>query len=257
MAATTVASAGNDDLLAQVRDKITDGSLALSDLLDLVQVPTEAPSLPAKVASAKEITKAQRDAMARVPKVYGSVVPTEPRALEPGEVRDLIDERGTLDEVKKMTETRIADITLTVHNHLDAVYEDFITEQRLERTRKVAAAGGDEQSVPPVQMADRDPKGHYVTAGTAEVEDRDKVFSREVRHGAPSLNVAALKALDTGEPDALLTHEEFLSMTTQTRVFDESKVMLALRKNPALIKAIAAATTPGGDSTAVYLRNKK
>lgn len=247
-----------DPALDTLMDKVrTGGIVTLSSLLSLTKslVPiAEAPVVA--VATPKEITDSQRAAIKHLPDVFAQVIPGEVRALEPAEVESLIDERMTLDEVKKMAEARLADITVTVHNHLDTEYADQITEDLTDRALKVAAAGGDESAVAVVRSAARDEKGHYIVEGTVGAPGQTKQFSREVRHGSPSLNTALLAALDTGEPDALITHEEYLSMTTQVRQFDEAKAMLAIRKNPALVQAIVKATEPGKDGVSVYLRNR-
>ncbi len=221
----------------------TGKTITLSDLVAEVAPTAPAATPPAKIPAAREITAEQKAAIARIPKVYGQVVPVERRALTQTEVDLLIDERETLDQVKKVAEARLKDITLTVHNHLDVKIEEAV---------EASAEGGPEVVLPP-----RDEHGHYVSAGRVGVPAHENEFSREVRQYAATLDIDALAALDTGEPDALLTHEEYLSMTRQVRVVDENLVMVALRKNPALVKALAAAVKPGGQSTSVYLRKRK
>jgi len=246
----------NDPALVALVDKVKAGGVvSLADLLELTTAVVPVAEAPvAKVAVPRVITEAQREAMDRLPKVFGQVVPDKPRELVPVEVGALVVERQTLDDVKKMAEARLADITVTVHNHLDAQYANWVETERVTRTAKFASTG---EAAPPVKVAPRDEKGHFITAGTAGVEDVAQQFSREVRHGAPSLSAVALEQLATGDPDAPLTHAEYLSMTTQVRVFDESKAMLAIRKKPALVRAIAMATQPGKDGVSIYLRNRK
>jgi len=236
---TTVPRTGTD--LTATTDpallaRVTDGAITLSDLVkELAPVQVSAPA-PAVIPTAKTITEAQRAAMARVPEVFGQVVPAVRRKLTVGEVESLITERTTLDEVKTMAEKRIEDIKVTVHNHLDTLIE---------------------ATVPDDQRPLLDSSGHYISAGRAGSNDLDREFSREPRTTSASLNVAALAALDTGEPDALLSHEQYLALTTQVRQVDEAKIMIALRKDPGLIRALAAATTPGKASTSMFLRPRK
>lgn len=206
-----------------------DGALELDKLLKLVAPEPKPVKAPDTAPLPRVITEDQQAALARLEKVFGAINPTEPRELEPSEIPMLIEERMTLDTVKKMTEARLADITVIAHNHLDAEAEE----------------SGE------AKKAERDNKGHYVLPGVVADIKAGKGLRREVREGAPTLTEAGLRALDeAGELD----HEDYLAMTTQTRYVDEAKVTLLLRKKPELVKVIRPAITPPTKSTAVYLR---
>lgn len=222
-----------DVLVGKALAEINKGSVTLADLLKALSPPQQSEPVPAVLPTPAEITTKQREAMARIPEVFGQVVPTERRALQPVEVSALVREKQTLDEITKMAANRLGDITVTVHNHLDVVVEDTLI-------------AGQE---PPL----RDEKGHYIKAGKAPGPDVEHQFSRETRAAAASLPVENLKALeDSGD----ITHEDFLALTRQVRVVDEMNVIAALKKKPSLITAIAKATVPGKQGTSVYLRKK-
>lgn len=217
----------------QTLDALRGGTLTLSALAKAI-APKAAPATPpATVPLPREISATQREAIERMPEVYGRVNPNSRRELEAAEIEDLIVERTTLDTVKKTAEARLADITTIAHNHLDVVIERTVPEDQR----------------PPI-----DEKGHYIQAGRFGVPGQDKEFSREIREGSASLDTSALEALvESGD----LTRKEYLSMTRQVRVVDEALVMLAVRKNPSLVKALAKATRPGTTGTSMYVRAKK
>jgi len=100
----------------------------------------------------------------------------------------------------------------------------------------------------------RSDQGYYILGGRRlGTSDAPKQWSREVRQNAPSLNTVSLQAL-ADNPDVDFDHDDFLAMTTQTRVVDENKVMLALKKNPQLVVALQDAVVPGSKSASLYLR---
>ena len=220
------------EITSKVVAEINTGSLSFADLLKALSPKQESEALPATVPTAKAITPKQAEAMVKVTEVYGRVVPTERRLLQPVEAEALVEEKQTLDEVKKMATARLEDITVTIHNHLDVALEE---------------AGQAEGVL-------RDGKGHYIAEGRVGGPGQEQEFSREVKNYAPSLDIAALQ---TAEALGLLTHEQYLSMTTQVRVVDEGKILAALKKDPTLIKAIQHATVPGRKGTAVALRKRK
>lgn len=221
-----------DALVQQALVQINSGSVSLADLLKALSPKQQSAPVPAVLPKPAEIAEKERAAMARVPDVFGQVVPTERRALEPVEVKALVIEKQTLDEVKKMAARRLDDIVITVHNHLDVEIEEALEEANRPL---------------------RDEKGHYVSAGQAPAPGEDQQFTREVKNYAASLSLESLKLR---ENLGLLSHEDFLAMTTQIRVIDEAKIMQVLRKKPELIKDIAAATTAGKQGTSVQLRKK-
>jgi hypothetical protein len=224
-----------DKRVSRALEKIkSSGTLDLKELLgEIAPAPKPFPA-PSQVPLSRVITATQQVAIDSLPEVFGKVVPTERRELEVKEIPLLMQERLTLDQVSKMANERIEDIKVIVHNHLDSEVEQEFQSQ-------------EEQDSAP-----RDAKGYYVHPGKVPDLESGKAFTREVREASPSLDAEALKALvDDGDLD----HDQYLSMTTQTRVLDEAKVLLAVRKHPELVKALAMATRPGGKTTAIYVRN--
>lgn len=215
--------------------RLNEGKIVkLSDLVKEIAPPPAAPSAPAKTPLPAVITEEQRQALERFTEVFGSVVPTERRALTPDESALLGQERDTVDTVLKMAEARKESIKVTVANHLDVLLE--------------------EQGVP--KDATKDANGHYVVAQKEPAAD-GFVWSREVRQGSSNLDPATLKAL-VDDPDfPEFTHQDYLAMTEQVRVIEENRFMLHLKKNPQLLRAIQQATKSTPSTAAIYVRAAK
>lgn len=222
------------DLLVKAAAKEIDkGSITLKDVLSVLAPGRESADVPAVLPVPSQITEAQHKAVERVGKVFGKVVPTERRVLTSVEVASLVDEKQTLDEIKKMAVGRQENIRITIFNHLDVEAE---------------GAGKNRDAL-------RDNHGFYILGGEVRGEpDTPKKFTREVRDSAPSLNTEALKNL-ADDPEVDFTHQDYLKMTTQVRVVDENKVLLAMKKDPRLILAISNAINPGKKISSMNLRN--
>jgi hypothetical protein len=194
---------------------------------------------PAKVPTITTISDAQKAALALLPAIFGKVVPTERRLLTTDELVSVKTERETLDTIAKMIETRKEDIRTTLYNHFDVLDEElgFV----------------DPETEP------RDAKGFYVRPAEYVVGERK--FVRQVSEGAPSFQANNLEAL-INDPDAdgfdpdrpSFTRAQYLSMTTQTRVVDEAKIMIELRKHPELLDVIQQVAKPGNKTSSFYLR---
>lgn len=217
-------------LVKQAIESIQGGSILLADLLRAL-VPTPVVEVgPAQPPEEPRISADQRAALDRLPDVFGKVVPESRRALQPTEVEALYEERRTLDEIAALSEKRKEAIRTAVCNHLDVMAEELGYV---------------------IQDTIRDKHGHYVLPGEAPIPDSDKKFSREIRNHAPTVDAEALRALTaSGE----LAHEDFLQMTSQVRVIDENKLMLALKRKPELIRVLAKATRPGSKIAQLYVR---
>lgn len=224
-----------EHIVKLVVEQVNQGSVSFDDVLKAIAPAVVPPALTAAVPLPKTaaLSNAQQQALARLPQVFGQVVPTERRPLQPAEIAALIDEKEVLDEVKKLAESRTSEgIRTAIFNHLDIEIEKSLGEE------------------PPL----RDKNGHYVAPGEClGTSGSGKRFTREVRGGAPELSAEALKALADDE-DEDFTHDDYLAMTTAVRQVDENKVMLALKKNPNLIHAIRKATVRPAPTTALYLR---
>ncbi len=202
----------------------------------LPKAATENTLLAGKFDLPDAITEEQRTALVRVAEVFGKVNPIERRALQPSEVVDLLDERAVLDDIVDMAESRKKGIRSIVFNGLDVAYEESL---------------GDEPST-----AEVDVDGHYIVAGELAVSERTKQFKREVRNGSPSIDTQKLRVLADDPNVDYITHDDYLAMTRQERVFDEEATVILLRKKPELIAALGQATVLGKSTAALYVRNK-
>jgi hypothetical protein len=207
-----------------------DKGVALTEILsDLVPVRKEAGVTKAKVAKPVVLSDAARQAVATLPeKIDQAVCPTERRALTAEEIVSLLDERQMLDIVEKVIKDRKDAQKTIVFNHYDVSLE--------------ADLGPDGVADLP-----RDKDGFYVVASGVDAPGFAKGFVRQVRSASPVLTADALLAQVDGED---FTHDDYLSCTTAVRVIDEAKVMLHLRKKPAIVEAIRQATQPGSLTTA-------
>lgn len=204
------------------RDLLT--KLARTRTTEIVPLPAE-PPVPAT------ITDKAKAALNRLPKVFGKVVPTTRRMLEDQEVKDLVAERETLDEIEKMAKDRKEAIRTTVFNHLDVEFE---------------AKHADEVGETP-----REENGHFVVTGEIKVPGVDKRFTREVRSGSVDLTSDDLKAL---EAEGLITHQDFLDATEPIRYLNENKLMLLLKRKPELVRVIAPRIKTSKTTASFYMR---
>ena len=212
----TQVSAGTSDKETSVALEQVLASIAPTDTGALATVPKNLPLSP-------EVSTA----LSRLPQVYQSVVPTEVRALNPQEVYDLLDERVTLDTVKKATEARLGEIKTTVLNHIDLTVPD---------------------------EAPRDSSGHKVVAAKVRVAELGKAFSWEPKNGSGTLSADALAQLDA---EGKIDHELYLTITRPVRVVDEAGLLTALRKDPDLLAKIAEAVESKPPSGALFVRSSK
>lgn len=223
-----------EQLVVTAVDQINSGSIKLADLLTTLS-PVPAQETPeGEVPIPLEITAEQRAALFRVIEVFGKVVPSERRKLTPDEVSMLIEEKETLDSIKKMAEARLdTGVKVAIHNHLDVEAEEH---------------GFGPETSP------RNKDGHYVLEGIARGNAASqKVFKREVANYTPTVALSALEALEN-DPEVQFDHSDFLAITSPTRVLDENKLMLHMRKNPHLVLALAKAITPGKVVASINLR---
>jgi hypothetical protein len=225
-----------DEIVAAVNS----GSITWEELAKALvrQRPAETPVLPTKLPLPAHINDDQIKALTRLLEIYGSVVPAVRRELEPKERAALMEERLTLDVVGNMVEGRKDGIRTSVLNHLD-VSKDH---------------GG-----PPLEGVATDKDGHYLadSKDVVPVPDSDKVFSWETSRREPTIDEVRLEALAEDPDVPEFTHADWLAMTVQTRAFDEHKAMTHLKKNPALLSAVARAAQPGRVQGALFVRKAK
>lgn len=214
----------------------TDGStVSLDDIIAILAPAEQSLPVPAKPALPTKITDGQQEAIDKLDEVYGKVVPTEVRKLEVEEVGKLLDERSVLAQIAAMAKTRLDGIRITVLNHSDETLRELLTDEQLAEllTEK---------------------EGHFIPKETTSVPGpagSETEFTVVPVKGSSNFNTAEFEARAKGEEDDRVDWKEYLSCTTQVRVFDGSKAIIAARKNPELLKVFADCTTTSTGSVQV------
>lgn len=186
--------------------------------------PTRKVTLPDVI----EMSPDERHALDLLPSVIESnVVPDSKRVLNDVEVRLLLVEREALDKASALIERRKKAQRTAIFNSLDSSLAEVPAD------------------------AEFDDDGFLILPGSITATGMSKKFTREIRQGSVSITAEDLLAqVDAG----LIAHDDYLAMTTQTRVIDEAKVMLHIRSCPDAMKAIAAATSSGKTTASCYVR---
>lgn len=224
-------------LTETVKGVIAKKGSTVSDVFKAVAaaaVPTEfrlQPPLPGSPKLSPEVTQVLKGLSGTLASLE---LPSTYRQLTPAEQEDVIqvvqDVRAALKGLKKSEDQ----LKAAAFNHFDAVAladpEVEVTDE-VQRTKEGWLILPDDESL--------------------AVDDLDTKLTREVSQGSVSLAEPALRALaEHGD----ITHREYLSMTTATRVTDEDKVMAAIKKNPELAIKLAKATSATASKASLYLR---
>jgi hypothetical protein len=221
-------------LVSEVMDAVAQGKYTMAEAVAAAlgeQAPK--PVTPSEATfQVATITDAQRAALARLPEVYGRVVPEEIRALTGDELAAIADERETINTILTFLETRKADtIRETLANHMDQVLE-----------------GKGDQS-----QTKRDGRGHYAVKHAVPVPGTDLKVKRSVSNPKPTIDGATIQRLhEAGK----LTREEYLALTKMPDVkrnFDEAKAREAFKKDPALLFKVAAAVRQPPPTTSITI----
>jgi hypothetical protein len=240
MTVSTETTLYDSTVLTDALAKIERGDLTIAEAALAVRTAgTVAPAPRRTVVSFKvpAITEAQRDDLTALPGVYGSVVPTERRDLEPAEITALMQERERIDSVLAFAKKRKEEtIRETLANHFDVAYEqseDFDPET-------------------PV-----DPKGHYIFTDEMEADapGTGKKFVMKASNPSPTIDNALLEqAFDNGD----FSRSDYLSITSVppvARVFDQQRAQKAIKANPALLGLIATAAKAGTPVNTLRIAN--
>lgn len=243
MTSTEIAKAAVTELVQRAAELVAAGKLSLLDALKQVR---ELPALPEpKAVRVAPITDGQRAALARLPEVYGQVVPKTPRMLKPLELSKLAEERDTIDEILALVKER-KDVSIreAVLNHFDL------------------AAERDHGATPGVTPVDAN--GHYLARDEANrnleipVPDRDEKWVWQVSDGSVQISSAQLQAAYKA---GAITREQWMAITKPAEVkreFDEPAARTAIRENPDLMLLIAEhGVTQGRGRGSLYLRPDK
>lgn len=220
----------NDVMLSPLQvlaTKLARGDVtALAQVLKEIAPPEESAPKPAKIPVPAVITNEEVQALYDLIVWFGSVVPDTKRVLDQEELDSLQQERKVLKTIASLVGDRIDNITLTVHNHFDAQLESTKTPEELEKIVRTE-------------------KGYYLTDEEAPSPDLGVRFKRSRVMGTPGVSLEKLEEISEDPEVATFSRKEYLACTTPTRVFDENKFMLLLRKNPDLLKILQEALVPG------------
>jgi hypothetical protein len=213
-----------------------DGTVSLSEVAStFVKAPEDkAGSLPGfpKAAPPVEIIK---DAVNRLKHVYRVVSPPEGsrRPLTDNELLTITRERVEIDTLLDALGARKEAISEIIRVHLD----------------DQARLGGKRPA--------RDAKGHYVAARPQQpfqvpVPAAGQAWSQEYRSTGVTVSTDELfAAFEAGE----ITRAEYLAFTRETRVLDEDKARIWMRKHQARgLEILRRITKVGRPATSLYLR---
>ncbi len=232
---------------------------SLGELFRLIRNTPE--EFPVVLPSKQPLTEEQLGALRTLPSIYGKVVPVERRDIQPVEVEELYRERKAIDAIQTALEKRKSDIRTTVLNAMDVAFEEEVMAEILAEFEANPEAFEDntplEERRRRLDEVSRDKDGHYVRPVRREIPDSDQCFSWEVSEGSPTITAEGLKDLSEDAEVPLFTHEDYLAMTTQTRVFDEGKFIEHLKVRPELLSVLPRVTIPGRIMGSLFLRKKK
>lgn len=215
--------------------EINKGSIKLSDLLKRIAKKPEPYKPPTKTPLPAVLTEKERQALETFHQVFGKVCPTERSAVTEEQLDLLVQERDVLDVIEKMIAKRKEAIRTIVFNHFD--------------TQRDPSLDRDEDGN--ITGVEWDKDGFYILPERVSVPSQGKAFTREVSEGTAGLTEAKLRALDE---QGVISHEDYLEMTDQTRVVNEAKVLLRFRKNPKLVAAIGSAIELGRKKASFHIR---
>jgi len=210
------------------------GTFTVADLADAVAPAAEPealgfPPLPKPAV----LTDQAAQAVSRVSEVFGSFQLPSRRVLTAKELARLTDEAVTLVTAAKPIKARLDVIAETLRVHMDVTAEAAGAGPATERIQAGLA------------------KGHYLVAKPGEpykvpVPGFEEAWEQRYVAGGAAPNPARLLGL---EQQGQITHEEYLSLTRETRVFDEEKMASVIRKNAArgiqILGEITERSSPG------------
>lgn len=211
---------------------------SITSLDDVIRFLRPQAPAPAQVVlpPAAIITADEKAALERLPRVFGSVVPTERRDLKTEEVTKLHEERATLDVLEKMIKERKEAIRTTVLNALDVQFE---------------------AKADPGPGAARDKDGHYLQAGSINIPETHQRFSWEVSGGSVDVDPETLLAVADDPEVAEISHQDYLDVTTPVRVVDISKFLAKLKEKPEVLIHTGAFVKQGSPRGALNIRKQR
>jgi hypothetical protein len=226
--ALALAQSGQQINIAELADKL----LAPAPLAPL-DSPFPNPPKP------RAVSDKLRTALRSVAAVFGGVQPTERRKLEAAEVKSLTDEATVITAITKPLGERLKDIQAVMRMQVDFLAE----EQGLGNER---IAGGVSE-------------GHWLAATPGSpfevrVEGYEDAWQQRYVKGGTDTSLKALEGLqESGE----VTRKEYLAMTAEVRVLDETKMAAFIHKNPQRgLEILKKISTRGTPSASLYAPKK-
>jgi hypothetical protein len=195
------------------------------------------PAMPGGIDITPEIEKALTD----LEHVFGRVQPKVRRTLNEAERAALGRELEVINTLKDLLAKRKDDIRAIVYAALDVAAE--------------------RDGVADPASSPRDKDGHYVlgTPGKPSTYERMPIpdsnydFVREARNPKVEYDEAQLdRMLQAGQ----ITREQYLALTVEKRVFDKTKALLAIQKDPKLLSVFRQLLRAGRPSGAFFTRKR-
>lgn len=213
-------------------------TISLVDVWDVLVSGDHSKSrTPAVPPAPSSLSDAQKDALKRLPEVYGKVVPKTVRRLTAVEARAIVEERDVIDTIMGVLKTR-KDVSIreTIANHLDMLLEGEYTPDQLEE-------------IP------LDAKGHYQEKQEASIDGSGRKFQKTISDPKPTLGIAAV---EKAHKDGIIDRKTYLKITRKPdlpRVLDEDGLIRAMKADPALLFTLAPLTEKAPSTTTIKVAN--
>lgn len=224
---------------------------SLAGILAGPDVPLTPPAQPfPDPAPALQLTDEVRDALKALPRVFAKVQPSERRSLTEEELVQITEERETLNALLDLLGKRKEAIGTIIRHHQDVEAESaglVVPKAKTARNGEII-----------VEASPRDSQGHYLLGRPKNpfktpVPKRGKAWSQQYSSG--SVQYSSDQALQAAESEGKLSHDDYLAITTATRVVDQGKIQSLIAKDPArglrLLRLVVRRGTPSG---ALFLR---
>jgi hypothetical protein len=218
------------------------GPLSIADLADrLLRPPPLAPldSPFPKPPAAKSVTDKLRASLRSVAAAFGGVQPTERRKLEAAEVKSLTDEASIITAITKPLGARLKDIQEIIRMH-----SDFLAEEQGMANERISGGVGE---------------GHWLAATPGspfeiQVDGYEDPWQQRYVKGGVDVSLRTLEELEaSGE----VTRKEYLALTAEVRVLDETKMASFIHKNPERgLEILRKISTKGAPSGSLYAPKK-
>jgi hypothetical protein len=222
-------------LVTQGMTQVTTGKMTLADLFQAIAAKPD-PAVPDKKPPVPlPLNEKQKEALKRLPDVFGKVIVTADRALTKAERAALVEERQVIDTLLAPLKARKEEsIREVLANDLDNHLTD---EQKAE--------------------ARRDTRGHYAVKQEIAAEGTGLKVQRSVAGGKPTLTIRHIEALHV---EGKIDRPTYLAITKKPdlpRVMDEDGLHKAIQKDPRLFFLLGSVAEPTTPTTTIKVVNDK